>query len=84
MGGIVSLGAGLERVWDQPTVGVRALDNTGAAQCLQAANMALDIGVVIPAGHPYSAGLGNSSVLARAVFAGASGEFGYIAIGWTR
>ena len=46
--GIVSLGAGLEIVRDPPTVGIDPLDNAGAAERLQATDMAFDVGVIVP------------------------------------
>ena len=57
------VGAGLEPVFDQPAIGIEPLDDAGAAQGLQPADMALDIGVIVPTGDPNSACLGDSPVM---------------------
>jgi hypothetical protein len=42
--------------------------------------MALDIGLIVPAGDPYPAHLGDAKVMARAVLAGSKSDLGDVAI----
>src|SRR6267142_3361414 len=83
---IVSLGTDFEIIRDLPAVGLGPLDNAGAAQCFQPADVALDVGVKVAARNAHMTRFGDRSMLARKVLARAFREFGDVAIGrsWRR
>ena len=82
--GVILCGAGLEVFRDAPMVGVDALDDSSAAQCLQPSHVALDIGVVVTTWHADAASFGHGAVGAGTIVARSGDDASDIAVCGTR